>query len=140
MGVLEAATALATNERRRIDAVSVFRMYGVDKEYDGSVIVRIDNDGGTRVAGMPIGIRTKQISIVGGIGCKIIPTESASQTGGSAWHSTHGFYTQRTQDASVLFHSPPFCRAAQSMAISSAQENTPALPLIPPFMTRASGS
>ena len=31
-----------------------------DKEYDGSVIVRIDNDGGTRVAGMPIGIRTKQ--------------------------------------------------------------------------------
>jgi len=87
-------------------------MYGVDKEYDGSVIVRIDNDGGTRVAGMPIGIRTKQISIVGGIGCKIIPTESASQTGGSAWHSTHGFYTQRTQDAASV----PFTSVLQGCA------------------------
>ena len=90
----------------------VFRMHGIDKQYDGSVIVRVDNDGSTRISGMAIGVRAEQVPVVGGICCEAVPAESASQAGSGAWHGTHGFYAQRAQDAAAV----PFASVLQGCA------------------------
>ena len=55
-------------------AVTVFGMHGIDEQDDGSIVVRIYDDGSTSVSGVPVGIRTKIISVIGSVGGEIIPS------------------------------------------------------------------
>ena len=55
-------------------AVTVFGMHGIDEQDDGSIVVRVYDDGSTGVSGVPVGIRTKIISVIGSVGGEIIPS------------------------------------------------------------------
>lgn len=114
-------------------------MHGVSQQDYRRVIVGVDYDRCTGVARMPVGIRTKEIA---GIGCVGLHTSQPGERPRSAVArgTVRMVFTPCGLRMRCPFHSPPFCRAAQSMAISSAQENTPALPLMPPLRMRASGS